>query len=298
MDAKTIAVSVVSIAIACLFAVALLIPVIAESTAETDTFKNVGYYNMSYKETDSVSLFWDHTKPSVVTVNDVEYTFSNVDQNRITIVCGDDWVVRFQTSINDISYWSPTKSIYGSIQNGVDLSLTASEGSVSVSNTASTPVTDTTTYTTLYCIDKDGDYVMKKANENVYLNGDSTIYALGTTILGSSNALIKLSGTIDDGVVGSVYRVQGATIDNIVLDYTEDSSHDDLYKLSKITAVVTVGGVDYDVVYSYFIVPYEITAERSIHPDESTTALLNIIPLFVVMGIILGAVGLIAYRRL
>ena len=277
----------------------VLIPAIESGVDTDDTFTNKGYFNVAYSTADEVNMSWDHTKPSIVTVNDVDYDLSSINlnglnQNRITIIAGDNWMVRFQVNTNEISYWSPNKSIYGSITNSIDLSLTASDGSATVTNTASTPNTETISYTELYCIDKEGELIMKDANEIAYLNSDSEIYAIGTTQVGTNpSMIIKIAGNIDDGVSGTTYRVDGATLSNIELNYTESTSYKDLYLLNNITAKVTISDVDYDVTYSYFIVPYEVTAEKSIHADASTILLFQTIPVFIVLGMIVAVVGVL-----
>ena len=305
MDAKNIVVSVVSIAIACLFAVTLLIPVISESTQATETFTNEGYYRMSKLTTsDEMTLFWDHTNPYQITVDDVVVELPESGTIWYTAIGSDEFLLRYIANDQAVSLFDQGTGIsyLATAGNGTDMTITISNGTVTFDNGVNTAKSKTFTD---YCfvVSPDGKYIMKDRSENAYVLEDSEIRGIGRTTLSYSPSLsvsYNVFGTIKDGFEVDYFGTD-ATLINSTPDVTATAvnGYEHLYSFDKLTWTATnTDDESATVTYSQVIVPYEVTAEKSIHPDESTTALLNIIPLFVVMGIILGAVGLIAYRRL
>lgn len=307
MDVKTIAVSVVSIAIACLFAVTLLIPVIADSTAETDTFKNEGYFMVDVYDVssaDTMTISWDHTAPQQITVNDVVVDLSSLPKStHYTIVAtSETTLVRFYDT-GTVQYFI----CYGgsnwlaNTTNGYDVTIEIT-GSTAVFSSTQNPDNPQSVSLTgnVYYAYNSGDYTMKKSDVPAYLNGDSDIYGIGNTnISGNQNRVTKITGNIDDGFVGEVVVPNtGFTSGSVTASYTQNERYTDLYELSSLSWVVTdSNSVETTVTYSYFIVPNEVISERSIHPDANTNALLNLIPLLVIVGIILGTVGFIVLRK-
>lgn len=296
MDAKTIAVSVVSIAIACLFAVALLIPVIADSTVDEDTLVNEGLYYMSYvPENDSHQLVFT---PSVGWTFDGE-TFGDVP-NDCTIIGTDDLVIRGD---------GRARGIYSSTgTSAIDLTVT----DTTLTGTFGTQTVDFSYDKIIIAVPEKSDLVMKAGTTNAYVLGDSSIEAYGYTSIqyaenGNNNVVIHIDGNVDDGFTITASPSGNLTIDyavdNITTDATLDSSYIGLYKISTIEFDIIVtnsdDNADYTThcTYNRIIVPSGVTAERSIHPDANTSAILNLIPLLVIVGIILGTVGFIALRK-
>ena len=296
MEMKIVGISV-AVLVSLVVLAGVLMPVLDDATATTDTFTNEGYFNVRYSPTTDVSLSWDHTDPKKVTVDGDVYDLSNISVD-CTLVCGDNWIIRYRGSNDSMAYWgSSGAAIVASASAGTDFTATCSGGSLSISAGTSTA---TDSYTDLYCIDSDGSFVMKKTDTSAYLNGDSPFYAIGVTNLnGGQVAMIKLTGTIDDGVSADGYRVSSPTFSNISMDTVTDGNHKDLYQLSKITGTITdANSVSTNFTYSYFIVPAEVTAERSIHFTDNQNALLAVIPMLVIIAILIGVVALVIRSRL
>lgn len=270
---------------------AVLMPVLTDATAKTDTLKNEGYYNITYSETDSLSFSWDYTKPTVATIDNVEVTLPAATDipGQVTILCGDDWFLRW--SGNGMQFYSTSSgSVNASVADSTSMTFVATSGTGVVTNTAATPATQTVSYTFIYVIDPNGTYVMKESTEAAHLNGDSEIYAIGRTTGDGINAKIKITGNIDDGFTATVIGSSNYTTSNIVADYSEDSSHIDLYDLKNISLTITNTGTSQSItaVYSYFIVPAEVTAERSVHLSDNENAILLVIPALLIIAIIIG----------
>lgn len=309
MDVKTIAVSVVSIAIMCLLAVTLLIPVIAESTTTEDTFTNEGYFYMqkiSAEDTNTYTLTYeyDDTEHSLTyTYNGDEIDTTGFPLNLPLTVATDgaEWVVR-------IGYYSEYVGMQGvgygfsfGGHNTWNVEITFTEGTATAvaTNSSDQSSTQTATYTDLWIYSPEPtEYVMKKADKPAYMLEDSEFMAVGVTSMSVWNTGILITGTLDDYTPTIFYPPNlTTTVTNKAIVDTAIDEYIDLYSLDKLTFTINDGTTTVDATYSYFIVPTEVTAERSIHPDANTNALLNLIPLLVIVGIILGTVGFIALRK-
>lgn len=303
METKKIVMGVISVAVAIIVLMSM-IPIFTDAGASEDTFSNVGYYDMVYSEAEELTFEWDHTNPYQVTIDGEIVTLPQSDFTAKTILCGDSWVLRYayegtlKTFVQ--FYGSIGSQVVASVSAETDMTVTCSNGSVSVANTAATPDTFSTTYTHLYVVSDDGNLVMKDANTPAYLNGDSEIVAVGLSKVGTTPSCgISITGTIDDGFTWEVFRGSGITFTDEAADYSEVSGYLDLYSLSKFTATATNSTGSSNLTYSYFIVPAEVTAERSAHASPVESTLIGLIPLLMMVGIMLTAVGLFIakYRK-
>lgn len=306
MNTKSIIMSVVAIAVAVLVVVTCAIPIFTSATETERTFTNEGSFDLTYSQEDDVTFFWDHTSPTTVTINDTVVNLPElVNGEQRTVLCGDSWLIRagYGNSLGGyFIQWYPASgnNILASELNGLDFTAVCNGGTITVTDTQATPVTATSTYTYIYCISDEGNYVMKNPGESVYMNGDSEFYAMGLTNIGTySSTGIKITGTIDDGADWSIFRGNPAlfTFSNEEINYSEVAGYEDLYKLDSMTATVTVDEVDADATYSYFIVPAEVTAELTVHPTDIQITLISIIPILMVLGIIVAAVGMFLRSR-
>ena len=305
MNVKEITMGIVATIVALVIVVVCAIPIISESVDPNDTFKNEGSFELTYNQPDSITLEWDHTVPGTITVNDEAITMPTLTNGESrTVLCGDDWIIRYGygTSLGgNYIQWYPSTgaSITASVNNGLDLVVTCDSGTVTVTDTATTPNTATASYTYFYCVANDGDYVMKNGSETVYVTGDTTVYAMGLTNVGTYTSTgIKIEGTIDDGMTWSVFRGNAEyTFSDEEIHYTEVGGYIGLYSLESMTATVTAGDQSVDAVYSYFIVPSEISAEKAVHADSSVTSILSVIPVMMVLAILIGAVGMFIKTR-
>ena len=286
MDAKTIAVSVVSIAIACLFAVTLLIPVIAESTTTEDTFTNKGLY---YMTNPTEQMTYEFLGGTDWTVNGEPLDYTLVGATNILIF--DDIFIRnigqVRGSVN--STWQSAEIV---VDNGT------------VTGTAIVNGTSTSinwTYTESYVATNDNsDYIMKSNTAKSYIKTDTDVIGMGMSNIkdsdGNSNSTVFYVSVENLTPVVTTPNTY-VTVSDVQLNVTPVDGYVDLYEFDSVTFKTKWGDYESSVMYNVVIVPSEVTAERSIHPDANTNALLNLIPLLVVVGIILGTVGFIALRK-
>lgn len=296
MDAKTIAVSVVSITIACLLAVTLLIPIISESTTTEDTFTNTGNGQYRYISSDETyTLNWYYATPTKVTINGTEL-------NAITgneVLAMGDFTLRIYgnpTGYAQLILADNVSGVTANVSDSKDFTFSYEDGTITASNGTVTKTIDTDGFYGL--VPENGTHTMKVGTSTVYLKGDETLLVMGITNVGSQwNTGYLIDGTIKEYTVEQWTGTNSYVPTDITDDSAEVSGYEDLYTVKQFTWDVDNSGTTQHVTYNTFLVPLSVTAERSIHPDASTIALLNIIPLFVVVGIILGTVGFIALRK-
>ena len=311
MEIGKLPMAIVGITIAVIVCAVVLIPVVQESTQANDTFTNDGYFRMTKISStdDDITITWDYTKPYVFTVNGVD---ANIPYGSTTgvifpysVMSSSDWGLRFTSTNNgnDVNLtvfdslsipWSVSTS------SSKNATITLSSGTISFLVDGGTAYTES--YDTVFIPDDSGDYIMKKATTPVYVNGDSEICVSGRTTLSmggsNKNYNINVDGTIDDGFTPTIiHPASGVTTSNVVVTSTQDAQHINLYQFDKVTFDVTDGDDTKGATYSQMIVPYQVTAERSVHPDTTTTQLINVIPILVIIGIVMLAVGTMIYYR-
>ena len=311
MELKNLAGAIIGVVIAVMLVAVILLPVLNDATTVADTYTNEGYYRVAaVDEGTEMTVSWDYTKPTVLTVNSVEVPLPDKEHMStipFTIFCSHTWYLRYAYDNTDGyyvgMYQNSNITTYGgnvTAERSLTVTVTA-DGTTTVNN--GTEHTWSAASGGFYVISETGDYVMKKMDKDAYVNGDSTIFGYGRTYARSYNYTSELSGTVDDGITGAFYpestiSTAGWTISDVTLNSTKDTSHTDLYKVSTMTYEITGDGiVPYTAVFSQYIVPYEVTSERSVHPDAATSSLLSMIPVLIVAGLVIGVVGIFYLRR-
>ena len=269
----------------------LLIPSIEGMTATEKTFENKGYYDMTYTETDQLTVVWSYLNPNEITVNGSPINIPDfVNPGTVNLVCGDTWFLRwYGEGVGFYCSTSDAGAVPADTTAQTTLTLTASNGTVTATNDAATPAGMTDTYTFIYVLDPDGQYIMKNANEPVYLKGDSDIYAIGRSAPFGSTLKMKITGNIDDGFTAETLGSTTTTIDDVEAIYTQESGFKDLYKLSKISIGVSDNGESKTVDYTYFIVPSKVTAELTNHMDATQIAMFGVISILGIVALVVVA---------
>lgn len=305
MDIKAFPALIVGVVVALVLAGAVL-PVFAETTSATDTFKNEGWAYMDKfdPETAEITAFWDHTKPHQITVNgnDIELPIGGGNNNEfsMTVIGAPEFLLRYRSTnanVGGISYYNATGGYHAGTNDSSDMTVTVSGGSITIDNGVNTPITETFTDYVFSVIADKGAYVMKKPTENAYLNGDSEIYGIGRTQIGTGFYSLVMLGTVDNGVSVDIIQANPPTVSNATIVKTDTANYEDLYSFEKITLTATTSDVDYPVTYNQVIVPYEVTAEKTVHPDGPLAVMLNVLPLLAIAGLVTGAVVWFVNRK-
>lgn len=307
MNAKNIAMGVVTMVVAIVLVVTCAIPVISETTQTTDTFTNSDYYCMMDKLNSSSShtITWANETKDKITIDNVDF-YPDWSGSPIIYADGNN-LIRCTATTGGYYLNIVGSSTANGVGSSTDLSttITIAEGTTTYEHTTSGGNTSsvTSTFDKGYCIipGNDGEYVLAKSSSTKYILDDTELFTMGyATISSAWQNVFSLSGTIKDGItVTFVSSTLGndQTITSSTPSYTENSSYVNLYSYSKTNFTASVNGVTKDLSLGNTIVPYEITAERSIHADSTTIAIISIIPVLLTISVIVGAVYLFITTR-
>lgn len=309
MDNKIVMISIAAV-IGIIVLGSVLMPILDDSTATTDTFTNEGYLPyLKITSNDSYSMSFDVSSPNKATVNGEEYTiWKDGDGNRniSIIMIPDVGIVRYNHG--------PNAADFVSVQ-GIGFGLTNGSFSFTYENGSYTMTYGTTTQTNtadvIYAIGNGGSFVLKNSNEKSYVVEDSEIFGMGvTTVLAWNNGFqiegsnFQMEGNADNIDI-STFSTGTASfeISNVADDLTAVSGHEELFTISKVTFTATgtpLSGdpVSVDATYSYFLVPNEVTAERSVHFTDGQNAIFAAMPVMIILAILLGVVALVIRSRM
>lgn len=272
---------VVGITIAVMVSVALigglLVPIVNNAIATSDTYINEGYFFMDkYDSTTNLSITWNYDNPDEFIVNGAVVKYENANLF-VSVIISKEFAVRVTADGLSLAYYGSGSS-FSANESNPNFSLTY-EGGVCTASNGTTEKSTNTAW--LFCISNDGDYVMKKSNESVYLNENSEILANGITYFGSAGAQTVIYGDWMDPT-----HEAASTITDFTVNYEKIDSHVDLYTLSSYTFDMTREDVTQAVTYSYFVVPYEVTADRVVPMDPVAAGVLTVAPIIVITSIL------------
>ena len=300
MEKKDLIIGVVGLAVCVIVAATVLMPILSDATKTTDTFKNEGYFIVEEFTGDNIeySAKWDHTKPNQITVNDNDISLQNVGNTQVSLILDGNFFLRYFPATSAVSlYYGSQAIVSANVNDGTDMIVSYSDGNITFENTASTPATRVIPVETFYSISITGEYTMKKADKSAYMNSDSLVYGCGRSGSGDTIVGSLVYGTLDDVSV-NIWRGD-YTAEDITVNKTAVADHLDLYMFNSVsfTAVPTDEGSNQTITYSYVVVPAEVTAERSQHLDSGSIAIINAIPIIIIVAMITMAVGFFLIRR-
>lgn len=283
METNKLVAGIVAAAIAVIVLAGVLMPALNNATSTQDTYINVGWYYMT-DTTDEHTYVFDGTK---WTVDGEE--LQNVTASR-NIIATDTFLIRGSGQLR--GDYSATMA---------SCNLTVSSGAVTGTYySGSTEYTANWPFTTFYgASTSEADYIMSNATYSpvAYLNGDSIIFAHGITKLSDNNYYdFLITGDVDNGVTVEC-GVSTVTISDISVNAAPNSSHLDLYEFQSVTFTATLNGNDTAVSYNTLVVPSEVTAEKAQHLSDPMNAILNVIPIIIIVAVLLGVVAIFIIRR-
>lgn len=279
-----------------------LIPVLDDATATTDTLTNDGYYRMSDTEDETVITWAPSVSKTTLTVDDVEISMAGLPTGTYSIAFSDDFIIRYSNEgTYNVQLWASSyvAGMSGTSAATLTITINSTGGTFAISGGSTTNITHSGEY---FIIDPDGDKVMKYKDKSAYLLSDSSVvYAGGTSVIvGTTYSGIYFEGTVDN--LTFTPMSSSVTISDVDSVYTESDDHVGVILLEKVTfkTTHTSGDVqtDKDQTYSYFLVPYQITAERTVHFTDGENAIFNAIPVIVIVALLLGIVALVLRSRM
>ena len=148
-----------------------------------------------------------------------------------------------------------------------------------------------------------GDYAVYDNDATFKVNAGETVYFYDQVAFGTDNStLYTYRATIVDGVATLVYanKIASGTLTDISSSVTVNCTYDSMTTENGVTTYtglnVEISGITLGAIVSNCLaVPmkYTVTADQ----DNPVYTLINIIPLLVLVGVMLGAVGLFISRR-
>lgn len=272
--------SLIGVAVAIIMIGSVLAPVVTDVSADSDTYYNEGYFFMDrYDSTSNLSVTWNYNNPDEFNVNGTVVKYENANMF-VSAIISKEFAVRITADGLTLAYYGSGASFSANVTNP-NFSLTYEGGVCTASNGTSEKITNTGW---LFCISNDGDYVMKKSDKSAYLNENSEIFANGITYFGSAGAQAIIYGDW----MNPTYDPE-STITDFTVNYKTIDSHVDLYALSSFTFDMTREDVTQAVTYSYFVVPYEVTADRADPLDDGIVAVLAAtIPMLIIAGLMMA----------
>lgn len=307
---------IVGVALVVIMATVFMMPIISDATTTEDTFTNDHSYYV-VKNPETATITWDGSKMEIdgETVNVPDATENPYGVSILSKING---VIRYNAD-NTVQKWGDMGAYNATLISAMNLSI----ASDTLTGTFTYGTGDDATNVNVNLALGDTYYILSNSNEsedvltvsdgNLYVNGDTVVQSNGVSKTDNNivNGVVvfNVSGSIDDGFTITGYNRNGGaeltniTYSNLNVDYTTVSDHLDLYKINKVTFTTTVTDTDNnDIVvnhsYDYFAAPLEITAERAVHLDDSEIALVEIIPILVIAGLIVGVVGYVVRARL
>ena len=292
---------VVALVIGIVLVTSAVVP-LASDYSEAKTFTNEGYFKMTKYAADAdLNLYWSYETKNIITVNDVDYDFSNVGQG-VTVAFAENFGLRIFWNLAGCQLMISTGTMAADVAESEEINVTITEGTltavlITAGTEAATQTVDIST--PIYCVSSTGDYVMKKADVPAYMLADTEFIGLGiTSITGAGAKTILIKGTIEDGATASIITTSGtaATLSDPVISDTEVTGYVDLYKLDKITFKgIVPGSADTNITYNYFVVPYEVSAD----PDNPVAYknLVKVVPLMAFIMLVVAAAGMVYFKN-
>ena len=297
METKKIVMGVISVAVAIVVLMSM-IPIFTDAGASEDTFTNTGNGQYKYiSSDDTYTLEWKYTDPTNVIVNGVK--IEGVTGND-ALAMG-DFTVRIWPNVNGYAQLIMADNetgITANVSDSKDFSFSYSNGEITASNGTASKTFESTGFYAI--VPENGTHTMKWNNQNAYINENTPLLVMGITSVGAQwNTGYMVEGTINDYEVSQWTGATTYTPTNVTDDSTKINGYKDLYSIKQFQWTIDNSGTSQTVTYNYFLVPLEVTAERSVHASPVESTLIGLIPLLMMVGIMLTAVGLFIakYRK-
>lgn len=294
MENKFIAVAV-GLTVGVILLSGFLWPIVSDATATEKTFDNTayGFYQMREIETGD-SWVRDGT---TWTLNGDEVT--SLSSDAVSVITTDNVVFRQNGQIRGTTYASNNFTSGTAVDHDGTPAIQIGSNYID--------------YSVGYTAVDEGTHILKTYTDKAYVNGDTPLWVTGVTGFpnqpSDANVIVHIEGTIDDGLTVTATKVSNGATSNIevgeyTINYNEVAGYEDLYQITSVVFDITADYTDSDVTtsinttatYSTFVLPKEVTAEKSWHLDTTQIALVAAIGTLGAIVLIAAAAGSI--RRL
>lgn len=273
LNIKTLTAGVISLMLALIITVAVFIPSMTSVAEDGTTYSNMsiqgGYsYVNEFEQADTVTAVWT-VGSTTYTINGQEFDLTRATHIAVYSDCADIYVA--QNGAVTAVYGNPATSSSGKLN--IDLTwhngrCTGTVGDVAVD----------LTYTKIYAeVPDSGEY--------------RTCGGLGAFVTDDLSKFVICNNSTIDGT-NVLYFAVGDTViapsSGVTVEWA--TTYDDDKGLYTLTALPTVNGV----AKSFYLVPTAVTVGYLDSPEK---ALIELIPLLVLAGLVIAAVGMFIARR-
>lgn len=300
MEMKIPAIAITALVVIVVLA-GVLIPVLDDATAKSDTYVNAGFFYVEDPTEEIVLTLAD----GVLSVNgeSVNPGENETYPDGISVVITENGLFRY--------YENELRSRGGIIgyHSLKACELTFSSGTITGTYTdtsSDSPTTVSTTYTNLTVIyPTKTDAVMCKPVAQ-YVHADSVINGAGVISTPSQTTkywVAEFSGSIEDGITGKLFgqstgaEATSVSFENAVIHYEEVEDHVDLYKVTSITFDVIGDDATDPITFTIYMTPSEVTADRVDPMPDNQSAILMVIPIMVIVALLVAVVALVFRSR-
>lgn len=261
----------------------MLIPILDDATETHKSFTNTGLYYM----TDDADNIEYELSSGTWSVDGEALNFSGTSTNPMLVA-------------NSVFIMNNGKSA------GASPAFTWASASVTADGdtiTGNAVVSGSSTAVSLDCSDtfygvtnKTDDLVFVNASTDNYVLKTGTINSYGLMDVTGSNGYVPYYITINNGVA-TITSIDSVTISNIVVDWDAVDGYEDLYKLSGVTFDTVYNDTTISQTVGNFIIPTEVSAEITGHLSSNQIALLDVIPVMIIVALIMSIVAAVLIKR-
>lgn len=296
MDVKNLVMAVVGMVLAAVMIGGALLPSVASATETERTFSNSEeslFYMEKIENLTNYSFSWVHGSKTIV-VNDETMTLPT-NPNSYTLVCvTDDMAIRFVDNATAMQVIGETLATSGS----TGIYVTVENGNLTLNNGVATITKDNANGFVI--MPTPASHVMKSPNQSAYILTSSELLGMGiSSIEGVWNVGFSISGTINNLTVTQYSGTNAYDVKNITTSSSEVRGFVDLINIESISFDVENSTSSYSgsVLYNYFIVPTEVTAELVDKPTNTIISLFSVIPLVAVAGLVMVGIYVFISRK-
>ncbi len=296
----------VALTISIILVGSMLVPIINDTTTTHETLTNTGYFRASETSDETLIKWTPSADPFTITVNDEDISLASLTKianTSYSIAFADDIILRYfygNSSSQNIQFWGAGFKGGAASSEAGTFEFLINSTTCSFGKTGATPTSYTHTGS-YFIIDPEGDFIMKDRNTPAYLKNDS-VYAGGLSyVTGSVVSSIYFEGTINDYDFHPMSSY--VTVSDPNTTYTQSTKYVGVYELDKVTFNTSFNDgtltdpIVREQTYSYFLVPYQVTAELSQHLNDGQIALLNAIPIIIIIALLSMAAVMIYLKR-
>lgn len=276
---------IVGIVVAIIVVSVVLIPVTGEVTAETATIKNKGAHYSLYEEGETHTITF--TADSMITDGVAQPLPDTSVYGAATVAYGNTGIIRY-SSAGHLGWYGIVSGSGQSRDLGLATNVTINIAADSIGSTSGASTDRSIGYTIAYA-NPNGQYAL---TYTPYVLEDSIIFGAGNTVVGGVNYGIYWTGTVDNITVSSILPPD-QEIGDITVNTTNPATN-----LLKIDSVVIPNiTADTDLTYTYFFAPATLVYDNPGYIGDTLAAILSVVPIFVVLAILMGIVGLMYFNR-